>query len=248
MTAYLNLRYAVKKRYEAVANGMLAAGVKRVERGFPSNGIKKGDILLTWNRIGAGNTWARRFREEGNPVIVMENAAWGNDFLGKHWYHLALDYHNTRGCFPVGGPLRWSSLGYQMQPWTIQDEQLILPQRGIGSEPTKMPANFLRKMQKRYPKARVRKHPGARGNPRPLEVDLANCGLAITWGSGAAIKALLWGVPVRSFMPNWIGEQDNTTEGRLQMFEDLAWAQWQVREIAEGTPFRRLLEFHEERR
>jgi hypothetical protein len=63
----------------------------------------------------------------------------------------------------------------------------------------------------------------------------------VTWGSGAAIKALQWGIPVVSEMPDWIGEQDNTDAGRLEMFRRLAWAQWTMEEIAHGEPFARLL-------
>ncbi len=57
------------------------------------------------------------------------------------------------------------------------------------------------------------------------------------------MKALLWGIPVESHYPRWIGKQDNTDAGRLAMFERLAWAQWTHEEIAEGLPFRRLLGF-----
>ena len=87
---------------------------------------------------------------------------------------------------------------------------------------------------------RVRSHPGTKVCV-PLEDDLANAKQVVTWGSGAAIKALLWGIPVQSDMPGWIGEQDNTDGGRLAMFRRLAWAQWTLAEIASGEPFRRLL-------
>ena len=54
----------------------------------------------------------------------------------------------------------------------------------------------------------------------------------------------MWGIPVESHMPNWIGAQDNTEAGRLAMFRRLAWAQWQLSEIATGEPFRRLLNWN----
>jgi hypothetical protein len=63
----------------------------------------------------------------------------------------------------------------------------------------------------------------------------------ITWGSGAAIKALLWGIQAVSEMPNWIGEQDNTPESRLEMFRRLALAQWELHEIESGEAFACLL-------
>ena len=189
--------------------------------------------MVTWNRIGEANRIAERFRR----VIVLENAAWGNGFLGGKWLSVARDRHNTAGMFPVGGPERWDSLGVELKPWRTEGETVILPQRGIGSPPTAMPMGWKGRAYAKF-KGRVRPHPGTR-EARPLEDDLANCGRVITWGSGAAIHALMMGIPVTSEMPNWIGEQDNTDEGRLQMFRRLAWAQWRYEEL--GTAFKRLL-------
>ena len=84
---------------------------------------------------------------------------------------------------------------------------------------------------------RIRKHPGARPC-KPLEDDLAQASKVVTWGSGAAIKALMWGIRVESHMPNWIGEQDNTDDGRLAMLRRLAWAQWRIAEIESGEAIR----------
>jgi hypothetical protein len=71
---------------------------------------------------------------------------------------------------------------------------------------------------------------------------LAKASKVVTWGSGAAIKALMMGIRVESHMPNWIGEQDNTDEGRLAMFRRLAWANWRLSEIESGQAFRWLLQ------
>jgi hypothetical protein len=71
-----------------------------------------------------------------------------------------------------------------------------------------------------------------------LAEDLANASEVRTWGSGAAVKALMWGIPVRSYMPRWCGEQQNTDESRREMLRRLAWAQWTLEEIADGAPFR----------
>jgi hypothetical protein len=66
-------------------------------------------------------------------------------------------------------------------------------------------------------------------------------GRCITWGSGAAVKALLWGIRVESHMPDWIAQQNNTDEGRLAMFRRIAWAQWTLDDFASGYAFARLL-------
>lgn len=229
MRAWLNLRYVTGDRAEAFRAGLEACGFEVAAQLTTQPG--PADVLVTWNRIGHGDTCARRFEALGRPVLVAENAAWGNDFAGKRWYTLARGWHNRAGCYPVGRPERWDALGIDLAPWRTQGEVVVLPQRGIGAGG--MPRGWTAQ-------GRVRAHPGQR-DAVPLEQDLASAGKVITWGSGAAVKALLWGIPVESHMPGWIAEQDNTDAGRLAMFRRLAWAQWTMEEIAAGAPFRRLL-------
>lgn len=205
-----------------------------------------GDLLVSWNRIAHGNYIADLFEKAGGKVLICENASWDNSFAGRRWYTIARRYHNLAGpeYFDIGSPDRWHKLGVTLRPFRRNRERypetVILPQRGIGPPRVKMPPDWLERMRREYPKARVRLHPGTRPCVE-LERDLQDCGEVVTWGSGAAIKALMWGIPVRSYLGGWIGEQDNTEEGRLAMFERLAWAQWTLEEIAQGLPFRRLL-------
>lgn len=194
------------------------------------------DLLVTWNRIGAANDAAKLYFQ----VIVAENATWGNDFMGGQWLHLARDRHNTAGMFQVAGADRWDSLGVELAPFRIEGETVILAQRGIGSPPTSMPSGWPDSAWSRHG-GRIRRHPG-RNKAISLEEDLKRCGKVVTWGSGAAIKALIMGIPVVSEMPDWIGKQDNTEAGRLEMLRRLAWAQWRMDEIASGEPFVRLLD------
>ena len=237
MKAWLNLRYTVPDRLKAFVSGIERHGY-RAEIGFPDR-IGPKDIFLTWNRINMGNVVAQKFQDLGQTVLVAENAAWGNDFLGRRWYSLARNYHNTAGCFPIGPPDRWDSLGVELAPFRQNGSMIVLPQRGIGSPPTRMPAGWASSVSARY-KARIRPHPGQRA-AKPLEQDLEGVSVAVTWGSGAAIKALMMGVSVISEMPRWIGHQDNTEAGRLDMFQTLAWAQWELHEIESGEAFACLL-------
>lgn len=230
-TAWLNLRYSSGDRAEAVTAAVCALGFK------PRAGLCQDpgeqDVMVTWNRIGEADRIANRFRR----VIVLENAAWGNGFQGGKWITVAKDRHNTASMFPVGGPERWDALGVELKEWRTDGETVILPQRGIGSPPTAMPREWTDSAYTRH-KGRVRRHPGTKP-AKPLQEDLAKCGRVVTWGSGAAIQALMIGIPVVSDMPDWIGEQDNTDEGRLAMFRRLAWAQWRYHELPEA--FSRLL-------
>jgi hypothetical protein len=200
---------------------------------------RDGDVLVTWNRISAGERSAQAFEARGLPVLVAENAAWGNDFVGGQWYSLARGKHNTAGCFPAGDGSRWDALGVELTSWRSGHEVVILPQRGIGPEGVAMPQGWAEKTQARVGGS-IRRHPGRRPCT-PLHDDLAHARCVWTWGSGAAIKALLWGIPVHSEMPGWIGQQDNTDAGRLAMFRRLAWAQWRLSEIESGEAFARLL-------
>lgn len=221
MRALLNLRYTLPERRAAFESGL-----KRI--GDP-------EVFVTWNRIGAADQTAKQYEARGLPVIVAENAAWGNDFADQRWYSLALGMHNTASRFPLGGSERFDRLGVELMPWRSGGERVVLPQRGIGPAGTAMPRDWPNQQV-----GRIRRHPGT-STCIPLEQDLANAGEVVTWGSGAAIKALMWGIRVESHMPNWIGEQDNTDAGRLEMFQRLAWAQWTLTEIESGEPFERLL-------
>lgn len=238
MRAFLNLRHGVPERMAAFCAGLERCGYAVVD-GVTSK-PRPGDIFVTWNRIGDGHRCAELFEARGLPVIVAENSTWGNGFMGGHWYTLARNRHNTAGMFPVGPSSRWDLLGVDPKPWRTEGETVILPQRGIGAAPTAMPRDWPAYARKKYG-GRVRPHPGRDAPAVPLQDDLASAGRVVTWGSGAAVPALLWGIPVTSEQPNWIGAQDNTDAGRLEMFRRLAWAQWRIEEIAIGEPFRRLL-------
>lgn len=237
MRAWLNLRHSVPERRRAFTLGLERLGFT-VYHGLTMN-PRAGDVLVTWNRIREGGLCATMFEARGLKVIVTENATWGNGFEGGHWYTLARTAHNMAGMFPVGGPERWDRLGVELAPWRTGGETVILPSRGIG-QVGQMPQDWARSALRRFG-GRVRYHPG-QNDSVPLAHDLARAGRVITWGSGAAVKALAMGIPTVSEMPHWIGAQDNTDAGRLEMFRRLAWAQWGAHEIETGEPIRRLLE------
>lgn len=221
------------ERLEAFTIGLKRHGYKVVHGLTMDPGSR--DICSTWNRVGPGDNAARVFESRGLPVLVAENAAWGNGFMGGHWYSIGRNCHNRIDPDLPVDPGRWDSLGVELQPFRTTGETVILPQRGIGSGPSVMPRDWPQRAHAKYG-GRIRPHPG-RNKAKPLEDDLANAGLAITWASGAAIKALMMGVPVVSEMPDWIGTQNNTEAGRLEMFRRLAWNQWRLEEIASGEAF-----------
>lgn len=213
-----------------------------------------GDVLLIWNRYGHWHDMASRFAARGCAVLVAENGYLGRDWRGGHWYALARDYHNGAGRWPVV-PGRWASWGVELAPWReAGDELVLLNTRGIGPRGVAQPASWLREVVAALTSAghavRVREHPGERPAV-PLEDDLARAWAVVTWGSGGALKALTWGVPVFYGFPCWIGAPAGRLLGpavlaprcgdRLPMFERLAGAMWNTEELATGAPFRALL-------
>lgn len=236
--AFLNLRYSPPARYAAFRAGLARMGYVSFERmPHDSSAIRETDVLITWNRIREGHTLAQQFERIGARVIVTENATWGNDFAGGRWLTLCRNWHNQTGCFPIGGPERWDSLGVDLEPWRKGGEVVLLPQRGIGPPGIAMPMDWPTRYKR---EGRIRLHPGT-GSCVPLREDLAQAGRVRTWGSGAAVLACIWGIPVTSDLPRWIGEQDNTDAGRLRMVRELAWAQARLEEIENGDALARIL-------
>lgn len=238
MRAYLNLRYSEGSRVEAFQAGLRALGYQVLD-GFTRE-PNPDDVLVTWNCLRGAKVFTKVFERAGANVLVAENATWGNGFLGGSWLHMARKLHNTADMATYFGPERFDGLKVELAPWRTSGETVILAQRGIGCKPVAMPAEFMREMMKRRG-CRIRKHPG-RDDRTPIEKDLAHCAKVITWGSGGAIKALQMGIEVESHYPRWIGAQDNSDHGRLEMFRRLAWAQWTLDEIKSGEAFKRLIE------
>lgn len=229
MIAYLNLRHLDSERAQWFRVGLKAIGYSKV---LPGAGL--GDLLISWNRIGVGNSVANECERRGIPILVAENASWGATVPGR-WLHMSRTRHNTAGLFPVGCAERWDRLGVTLDPFRTEGETVVLGQRGIGSPPVAQPRGWEQGIA-----GRLRAHPG-RGTPKPLRDDLANAGKVVTWGSAAAVEALSWGISVESHMPQWIGQQANTEADRLRMFREMAWSQFTPEEIASGWALKWLL-------
>lgn len=240
------------------ARDVFHAGLKRI--GFAVTGNahpapQERDLLVIWNRNGPNDIIAKNYERRGAKVIVVENGYIGTDENGHHLYAMALGHHNGAGTWVRGPDDRWDHIGIDLKPWREAGDSLwLLPQRGIGPEGVAMPLTWaseafkrLRKVTKRPIK--TREHPGrVKLDPIP---HLADAYAAVTWGSSAAIKAIVAGIPVFYEFEQWIGGsaakygfsalKDPFLGDRLPMLRDLAWAQWSLREILFGEPFACLL-------
>jgi hypothetical protein len=220
-----------------------------------------GDVFLTWNRHGSANDYANEAARRGATVIVAENGYFGRDWRGDTWFALALDHHNGAGRWPLDEGQRWRAIGFELEPWRKGGvEIVILPQRGIGEPGVAMPAGWAERVQIDI-EGRIRPHPG-RNAEDSLRADLANASAVVTWGSGAAIKAIAWGIGCVYAFDDWIGQDAGThideyldiernayiargDYDRDVMFESLACAMWRVGEVESGEAFERLLALEE---
>lgn len=243
--AYLAIRDGPHYRRDVFAEGLRRAGYKVHGR---AEVCGDGDLIVMWNRYGSNHQIATVSEQRGATVLVAENGYLGNLIGGQITYAMSRSFHNGAGWWPDGGPERWASYGIELQPWKPEGETVILPQRGIGCPGVAMPLNWPSNHE-RY--GRMRKHPGNAKGARTLEQDLAKAGSVITWGSGAAMFALVYGVPVFYCFPKWIGAEAATPfsefpkrktddAARLRMFERMAWAQWSLDEIGSGEVIKRL--------
>jgi len=226
----------------------------------PSQEPNPGDVIVTWNRYPRDEQFVRPYERAGGKVIVVENGYFGRGEPGDEWYAMGVGQHNGCGTTPAPSPKRWDRLGIELKPWRTDGQEIVLlGTRGMGSDVTREPNNWLRNLShalRRQTKrqVRVRQHPGPQWVvPKvSLEDDLANAWAAVTWGSSAGLKALALGTPVFHGLPGWIGKRAArtvrhlTTEDRFlgdreQMFHHVAAALWSLDEIENGKAFRCLL-------
>lgn len=261
MRALLLIRDAPHYRSDAFRSGLSACGFDvRRELGDP----RPGDVLVCWNRYGTAELLGERFEKAGARVLVCENGYLGTDDDGRQLYAIAEGQHNGAGRWAAGSWDRFASLRVAVKDWRADGGHvLVTGQRGIGSREMASPPGWAEDVARRLRahtkrEIRIRRHPEERPlRPSvPLEQDLERCWAVVTWASGAAVKAIVAGVPVFFEAPHWIlsgaAKRDIREIEQPWMFnraphlERLAWAQWRVDEIASGLPFRRLLNLDRE--
>ncbi len=240
-TAYLLLKPEPCYRSEAFATGLRAIGMK-VIHGAPRT-LKPDDAVVCWNR---GDAYRPMCKAAGATLLVAENGYLNREWRGSYWYALSRDYHNGAGSWNPGGPERWESWGIPINPWRTGGEYvLILESRGIGDSGIAAPRGWSQRMFAKLSHGPdpvlYRTHPGTdKTTEHPSLYDnLAAAKKVVTWGSAAALKALLYGVPVENYFSQWIG---TCGTDRQFTFERLAWAMWSIEELSSGEPFSRLLQ------
>jgi len=201
----------------------------------------RGDTLCLWNRKrGADETEADSWERRNGTVLVIENAYLQR--VDKTFYSVSVGQHNGAGYFPVGDEDRFSKLGFEVKPWREKTDKtytLVCSQRGIGSSLMASPFGWGERHAKALPgRVKLRPHPANHEARIPLEHDLANAHACHIWSSGAGVRALVEGVPVKHYAPHWICEDPD----RLKALHRMSHGQWHFDEVATGEPLARILD------
>lgn len=248
-TAVCLLRPEPPFRRDAFMDGLIRCGFRVTDDA--NHRARQSDVLVIWNRYGLKARLADQWEAAGATVLVAENGWIGRDQDGRQLYALCRSHHNGAGAWHVGETDRWSKLNIEVKPWRERgDHILVLPQRGFGHRFVAMPLWWPEQIVRRLKAVtkrpiRVRNHPG-KSQSEPYD-DFRNCWAAVTWASGAGIKAIVAGIPVFYDFQKWIGAdaaernveriEEPFLGDRLPMLRRLAWAQWSLAEISAGEPF-----------
>lgn len=260
--AFCLVRAEPAYRRESFVAGLKAAGY--LDHGACRDTPRPDDVLVIWNRYGGFDRQACVFEQFGARVIVAENGLLGRMWQGEPWYTLALDSPAGVGRWPGDHGSRWDSFGVKPCEWRKGGtEAIVIGQRGIGPSGVAMPHGWdlraVDQLRRAGERVRLRPHPGERP-ASDLFTDLENAKYVVTWSSGAALRALLWGIPVIYGLNQWIGataatpfdqvarrlpelpDSSSLARGdRNTMFARLGWTIWRIPEIEAGLPFQRLL-------
>lgn len=264
--AWITLRHRPPYRSDAFAAGLESLGFT-AKLQFPETRVNPQDVVVVWN-LNPRYRGARELaKAAGAPLIVAENGYMPSLTDPQPCYAMALNGHNGSGFWYVGAEDRWTPLGYDLKPWVNRPNGyiLIVDQRGIGSETMRSPPHFYEHIvpnlkrifakvdKKSVPEFKLRAHPGRHKPQRTLMQDLDGARAVVTWGSNVANIALRYGIPsfrLSPFHVNAAALSDLTLlpnpphPDRLEAFKKLAWAQWHLSEIEDGTAFRCLLRDH----
>jgi len=215
-----------------------------------------GDILVTWNRYPRDERLAAECEAAGGRVFVIENGYFGRNHPGGPWYAVSVGQHNGVGVLPEPSRDRWRRLGIDLGPWFLDGREIVvLGTRGFGSEKVREPAGWANRTADHLRRTsgrpvRIRKHPGAQADCSTADLldDLRDAYAAVTWGSGAGLKALTAGIPVFHGLRGWIardaarlvdfGVGERWSGDRAPVFHRIASAMWSLAEIRNGDAFR----------
>ncbi len=246
--------------YEAVRAGVVAAGDRFVDSAVEAS------VCLTWNSYGGYARVAQGVVDRGGRHVVIENGYVARD-RGYYLMERGGFNGRGEALYKNMPPDRWERLGETIEPWRTDGEYvLVVGQRGGGyselAMPNGWPENILFRLRERTNlPLYYRPHPSRQRIPqripggtlivsseRSLDDQIRRAWVVVGYTSSAMVRALQLGVPTVFCGPAFIlgcisgqnlGHIENPVrEDREQAFWDLAWCQWHVNEIKDGTAWR----------
>lgn len=253
--------YFVPERHHANHLGKMADGLRLhgIEVSlFNTYPDLTADFAVVW-----GARVMERIRQQGfnRPVLVMERGYIGDRF---EWTSLGWDGLNGRARWNElqdNGERFWSNFGHMVCEWEEHDGYALLIGQ-VGGDMALNGVHFaswcrraIDAMAAKGMDVRFRPHPEAvkRGQPLPVASGLviggtladalswASC--VLTWNSNTGVEAVLAGVPTYAIdegsMAYPVATHDLTADAvmpdREEWFRAMAWRQWRLDEIADGS-------------
>ena len=211
-------------------------------------------VIWSWKQPRVIN----RQREAAKHVLVLERG-----FLQprNQWVSLSWDGFNGRGSFPgaADGGARWDRhFGHMLKPWreTVGGNALLIGQVPgdaalFGQDIVAWTQDFSARLLglgfqvtfRPHPLSPIPCPPGAILSVNSLATDLATAGFVVTYNSTTAVEAILAGVPavvmdagsVAYPMASHGLEEPLRYPDRTAWCHDLAWRQWTLGELADGS-------------
>jgi hypothetical protein len=215
---------------------------------------KPDDLLLVWNRTRAFDPIAEIY-ERRVPACWSPRTA-TSPGRRREILRARAGRHNGAGRWFVGDEPRFE---IAEQPWRTSGSRCWScpsAESASAASPCRPTGRPRRSIGSPDHRSRARPAPSPRPSASTRAARFRDIWCAVTWGSGAAIKALQAGIPVFYDFDRWIGGlaaarlvrdlESCQTPDRRTLWTRISWAQWTLDEIASGEALDRLL--HEEDR
>lgn len=242
----------------ALCSGLLSAGHRPVDRSLPDYGagqVEPFDLVVTTGLRGKGASLLADYTAAGVPVAVLD---FGYLSRERHFQLSPGGLNNIPAFACPADRLNALGLTVAVRGGDPQGYVLLLGQvpgdaaHGMSAAEH---AAWLASVAAQYENVVYRPHPrggvpvdGLREIGGSLDDALKGARLAVTWNSNAGHEALLAGVPVIAHGPaaysELCGESLPSVEARRAYFARVAYGQWTLAELADGTAARFLLDHH----
>lgn len=195
------------------------------------------DLVVVLGLHGKNANILRVYTARGVPVVVLD-LAYFRDVQG--YWQVGVGGINRPPAFPCPGD-RFDALGLSVQPsGGDPDGYILYAAQRPGDRSHGLSFRRWRELLRQAP-GKIRMHPKDVPQETTLAEDLAGARMLKTLCSTSGIEALLAGIPAVADLPEraaWGELSDETlpsVEARTELFRRLAYGQWTMDEMRDGT-------------